>query len=66
VAAVATSPSALIVANNIPAKTVAELVACSRTVPRKRRASSRNDGPRQLIPPVAAAPASGGRVAGCS
>jgi tripartite-type tricarboxylate transporter receptor subunit TctC len=35
VAAVATSPSALIVANNVPAKNVAELVAFSRTVPQK-------------------------------
>ena len=35
VAAIATSPSALIVANNIPATTVAELVAYSRTVPKK-------------------------------
>ena len=35
VAAVATSPSALIVANQIPANTVAELVAYSRTVPEK-------------------------------
>src|SRR5437763_12542974 len=35
VAAVATSPSALVVANNVPAKTVAELVAYSRTVRQK-------------------------------
>src|SRR5947209_4578649 len=35
VASIATSPSALIVANNIPAATVAELVAYSRTVPHK-------------------------------
>src|SRR5947209_3018279 len=35
VAAIATSPSALIVANNVPAKTVAELVAYSRTVRQK-------------------------------
>src|SRR5262245_56723750 len=33
VAGIATSPSALIVANNIPASNVAELVAYSRTVP---------------------------------
>src|SRR6184192_2852523 len=35
VASIATSPSALIVANNVPAKTVAELVAYSRTVRQK-------------------------------
>src|SRR5947199_849025 len=33
VAVIATSPSALIVAKNVPANTVAELVAFSRTVP---------------------------------
>src|SRR5262245_37054905 len=35
VALIANSPSALIVANNIPAKTVSELVAYARTVPGK-------------------------------
>ena len=35
VASIATSPSALIVANNIPATTVSELVAYARTVPGK-------------------------------
>ena len=35
IAALATSPSALIVSNNIPAGTVGELVAYSRTVPGK-------------------------------
>ena len=40
VAAIAHSPSALIVANNVPAKTVAELVAFSRTVPQKMNYAS--------------------------
>src|SRR5256714_122999 len=44
VAAVATSPSALIVANNVPAKTVAELVAFSRTVPQKMNYASAGVG----------------------
>src|SRR5881227_619000 len=35
VAAIATSPSALIIANKIPVNTVAELVAYSRTIPEK-------------------------------
>src|SRR5215813_13317880 len=44
VAAVATSPSALIVANNIPAATVDELVAYSRTVPGKMNYASAGVG----------------------
>ena len=44
VAAIATSPSALIVANNVPAKTVAELVAYSRTVPQKMNYASAGVG----------------------
>jgi tripartite-type tricarboxylate transporter receptor subunit TctC len=44
VAAIATSPSALIVANNIPAATVAELVAYSRTVPGKMNYASAGVG----------------------
>ena len=44
VAAIATSPSALIVANNIPATTVAELVAFSRTVPGKMNYASAGVG----------------------
>ena len=44
VAAVATSPSALIVANQIPANTVAELVAYSRTVPQKMNYASAGIG----------------------
>ena len=44
VAAVATSPSALIVANQIPANTVAELVAYSRTVPGKMNYASAGIG----------------------
>src|SRR5262245_34007112 len=44
VAGIATSPSALIVANNIPAKTVAELVAYSKTVPQKMNYGSAGVG----------------------
>jgi len=44
VAALATSPSALIVSNNIPAKTVTELVAFSRTVPAKMNYASAGVG----------------------
>jgi tripartite-type tricarboxylate transporter receptor subunit TctC len=44
VAAVATSPSALVVANNVPAGTVAELVAYSRTVPQKMNFASAGVG----------------------
>src|SRR5262245_45392519 len=44
VAAIATSPSALILANNVPAKTVAELVAFSRTVPQKMNYGSAGIG----------------------
>src|SRR5882672_11466308 len=44
VAAIATSPSALIVANNIPATTVAELVAYARTVPGKMNYASAGVG----------------------
>src|SRR5437016_5434800 len=44
VAAVATSPSALIVARNVPANTVAELVAFSRTVPGKMNYGSAGVG----------------------
>src|SRR6266850_5531981 len=44
VAAIATSPSALIVAKNIPANTVAELVAFSRTVPQKMNYGSAGVG----------------------
>ena len=44
VAAIATAPSALIVANNIPAATVAELVAYSRTVPGKMNYASAGVG----------------------
>jgi tripartite-type tricarboxylate transporter receptor subunit TctC len=44
VAAIATSPSALIVAKNIPATTVAELVAYSRTVPGKMNYASAGVG----------------------
>lgn len=44
VAALATSPSALIVSNNIPAGTVAELVAYSRTVPGKMNYASAGVG----------------------
>ena len=44
VAALATSPSALIVSNNIPAGTVSELVAFSRTVPGKMNYASAGVG----------------------
>ncbi|HZN27845.1 MAG TPA: tripartite tricarboxylate transporter substrate binding protein [Xanthobacteraceae bacterium] len=44
VAAVATSPSALVLANNVPANTVAELVAHSRTVPQKMNYASAGVG----------------------
>jgi tripartite-type tricarboxylate transporter receptor subunit TctC len=44
IAALATSPSALIVSNNIPAGTVAELVAYSRTVPGKMNYASAGVG----------------------
>jgi tripartite-type tricarboxylate transporter receptor subunit TctC len=44
VASIATSPSALIVANNIPAKTVAELVAHSKTVAQKMNYGSAGIG----------------------
>jgi tripartite-type tricarboxylate transporter receptor subunit TctC len=44
VAAVATSPSALVIANNVPAKTVTELVALSRTVAQKMNYASAGVG----------------------
>jgi tripartite-type tricarboxylate transporter receptor subunit TctC len=44
VAGIATSPSALIIANNIPVTTVAELVAHSRTVPGKMNYASAGVG----------------------
>jgi tripartite-type tricarboxylate transporter receptor subunit TctC len=44
IAAVANSPSALIISNNIPATTVAELVAYSRTVPGKMNYASAGVG----------------------
>src|ERR1700716_4168364 len=44
IAGIATSPSALIVANNIPARSVAELVAYSRTVPQKMNYASAGVG----------------------
>jgi tripartite-type tricarboxylate transporter receptor subunit TctC len=44
VAAVATSPSALVIANNVPANTVAELVALSRTVAQKMNYASAGVG----------------------
>jgi tripartite-type tricarboxylate transporter receptor subunit TctC len=44
VAAIATAPSALIVATNVPATTVAELVAHSRTVPGKMNYASAGVG----------------------
>ena len=44
VAAIATSPSALVVANNVPANTVAELVAYARTVPQKLNYASAGVG----------------------
>ena len=44
VAGLAVAPSALVVANNVPAKTVAELVAHSRTVPQKLNFASAGVG----------------------
>ena len=44
IAGIATSPSALIVANNIPVRSVAELVAYSRTVPQKMNYASAGVG----------------------
>ena len=44
IAAIATSPSALVVANNVPANTVAELVALSRTVSQKMNYASAGVG----------------------
>jgi tripartite-type tricarboxylate transporter receptor subunit TctC len=44
IAAVATSPSAIVLANNVPANTVAELVAHSRTVPQKMNFASAGVG----------------------
>src|SRR3984893_11143842 len=44
IAAIANSPSALIVSSNIPAATVAELVAYSRTVPGKMNYASAGVG----------------------
>src|SRR5262245_13531026 len=44
VATIATAPSALLVANNVPATTVAELVAFSRTVPQKMNYASAGVG----------------------
>jgi tripartite-type tricarboxylate transporter receptor subunit TctC len=44
IAAIANSPSALIISNNIPAATVAELVAYSRTVPGKMNYASAGVG----------------------
>jgi tripartite-type tricarboxylate transporter receptor subunit TctC len=44
VAAIATSPSALVVATNVPATTVAELVALSRTVSQKMNYASAGVG----------------------
>ena len=44
VASIATSPSALILANNIPAKTVPELIAYSKTVPQKMNYASAGIG----------------------
>jgi len=44
VAAVATSPSALVIANNVPANTVAELVTLSRTVAQKMNYASAGVG----------------------
>ena len=44
IAGIATSPSALIVANNIPVRSVAELVAHSRTVPQKMNYASAGVG----------------------
>jgi tripartite-type tricarboxylate transporter receptor subunit TctC len=44
IAALATSPSALVLANNVPANSVAELVAYSRTVPQKMNYASAGVG----------------------
>jgi tripartite-type tricarboxylate transporter receptor subunit TctC len=44
IAGLAASPSALIVANNIPVKTVAELIAYSKTVPQKMNFASAGVG----------------------
>ena len=44
VAGLAASPSALIVANNVPAKTVAELLAYAKTVPQKMNFASAGIG----------------------
>jgi tripartite-type tricarboxylate transporter receptor subunit TctC len=44
IAAIATSPSALVVATNVPANTVAELVALSRTVSQKMNYASAGVG----------------------
>ncbi len=44
VAGLATSPSALILAHNVPAKTVAELIAYSKTVPQKMNYASAGVG----------------------
>jgi tripartite-type tricarboxylate transporter receptor subunit TctC len=44
IAAVATSPSAIVLANNVPASNIAELVAHSRTVPQKMNFASAGVG----------------------
>jgi tripartite-type tricarboxylate transporter receptor subunit TctC len=44
IAALATSPSALVLANNVPANSVAELVAYSKTVPQKMNYASAGVG----------------------
>ena len=44
IAAVATSPSAIVLANNVPANNIAELVAHSRTVPQKMNFASAGVG----------------------
>src|SRR3982751_6565795 len=44
VAGLAASPSALVVANNIPVKTVAELLAYAKTVPQKMNFASPGAG----------------------
>jgi tripartite-type tricarboxylate transporter receptor subunit TctC len=44
IAAVATSPSAIVLANNVPATNIAELVAHSRTVPQKMNFASAGVG----------------------
>jgi tripartite-type tricarboxylate transporter receptor subunit TctC len=44
VAGLATSPSALVVANNVPVKTVAELLAYAKTVPQKMNFASAGVG----------------------